>query len=545
MKIPNTSLSLRSRGTLSDGEPLFQDGRYILRGEIEWLLEGDPSEVFQVQQKLGAFADSLSEGLLILNFGNAVGQFTVPLVGRLNVISGKWGDQDFDRMLMDITEMAAGLPFASRLTGAIPYERSALTEDIVLYHAFVYLRYSMSPDAPFSDRLVPAFRSVLSEPHRLFASVRRDRRLFAVSRVDGRTIENIVSMHKAVERAPLGMLRPLANALGGYLPEYVDEPDVVIQIDTPENRLVLFILSGALGIVGRMREILTRGVMSAFRAQLVDQCNEIERSLRPIARNPFWQKIGDVLQVPTGSTVLQQRRGYTQIYRYFIKSRLSACVPLSEKDIVDLLESKDIAQLYELWSYFVLVVEVSKLLGVPSKMDRPNSDEMQISLRWEFETVWPNSTRVLYNPRFSRSRAEARYAYSVPLRPDFAVEVPDGANEGLHLFDAKFRVDRVAGAMAEAEEAEKTEEIKREERAGTFKIADLYKMHTYRDSIPRARSVWALYPGDQFTFFSLTGKVEDVRLVPETLVGVGAVPLVPSEHKHSDLQELLRRLLSC
>jgi predicted component of viral defense system (DUF524 family) len=252
-----------------------------------------------------------------------------------------------------------------------------------------------------------------------------------------------------------------------------------------------------------------------------------------------------MLQVPTGSTVLQQRRGYRQIYRYFIKSRLSACVPLSEKDIVDLLESKDIAQLYELWSYFVLVVEVSKLLGVPSKMDRPNSDEMQISLRWEFETVWPNSTRVLYNPRFSRSRAEARYAYSVPLRPDFAVEVPDGANEGLHLFDAKFRVDRVAGAMAEAEEAEKTEEIKREERAGTFKIADLYKMHTYRDSIPRARSVWALYPGDQFTFFSLTGKVEDVRLVPETLVGVGAVPLVPSEHKHSDLQELLRRLLSC
>jgi hypothetical protein len=35
-------------------------------------------------------------------------------------------------------------------------------------------------------------------------------------------------------------------------------------------------------------------------------------------------------------------------------------------------------------------------------------------------------------------------------------------------------------------------------------------MHTYRDAIPRARSVWALYPGNDFRFLSVEERNADI-----------------------------------
>ena len=43
-------------------------------------------------------------------------------------------------MLLELCEVAAGLPFASRITGALPYDRSVVGQEAILYHAFVYLR---------------------------------------------------------------------------------------------------------------------------------------------------------------------------------------------------------------------------------------------------------------------------------------------------------------------------------------------------------------------------------------------------------------------
>ena len=103
------------------------------------------------------------------------------------------------------------------------------------------------------------------------------------------------------------------------------------------------------------------------------------------------------------------------------------------------------------------------------------------------------------------------------------------------------------------------------ERAGTFKRGDIYKMHAYRDAIPDARSVWILYPGDEFRFFGVPGgggqsgnqAVSSPEGLPEDLQGVGAIPLAPvvgdttgdgrREAATCDglLRETLRRMLGC
>jgi hypothetical protein len=70
------------------------------------------------------------------------------------------------------------------------------------------------------------------------------------------------------------------------------------------------------------------------------------------------------------------------------------------------------------------------------------------------------------------------------------------------------------------------------------KREDLQKMHTYRDAIPSARSVWVLYPGAgaSETFYpALAGAIRD---------GVGAIPLLPGDEADNPLRERLIRLLA-
>ena len=112
--------------------------------------------------------------------------------------------------------------------------------------------------------------------------------------------------------------------------------------------------------------------------------------------------------------------------------------------------------------------------------------------------------------------------------------------------DAKFRLRKLDQVMpAEGKEDEEVTE-KAEERLGEFKKADLYKMHTYRDAIPRARSVWILYPGDLARFFFIDGSVTTGGFDSLTgaIKGVGALPLVPTEEEQSELGSVLEHLVS-
>ena len=201
----------------------------------------------------------------------------------------------------------------------------------------------------------------------------------------------------------------------------------------------------------------------------------------------------------------------------------------------DLLELKNIALLYELWTFFRLVHEISAVLGSPPvRSGRLASDLFQTGFAAGGTFEWDPGVRLVYNQRFSRSRRGPRHSYSVPLIPDIALSIPDGPNAGLHLFDAKFRVHALTDVGLAADDKDADDE-KARERAGSFKRADIYKMHAYRDAIPDARSVWILYLGGQFRFFGVPGgggrsgrwAVSSPEGLPEELEGVGAIPVAP------------------
>lgn len=534
---PSNSFTLRGRGA---SERLPWSGA-PLQAEKSWLLEGPPAALQEIASALGPpLAELLSEDLLMFSFGNAVGYFELPHLGRFEVVSGKWDRDDFEGMLRDLMDTASALPFAASSAAALPYDRAVGNHTDVLYHAFVYLRYILSDGADRDERLQPALETIYREPHRLFERYTSSQPIEDATQVDGSSLTRLVSGRGQLTRVgkDVSARIPLAAALKDRLPRELEQRQVRSTYDTPENRFILSFLQLGMGVVeGMRRAVQDRAEPRSFKARVLADCTTMERQLLPLLRHSLWSEVGQMAHLPAASTVLQRRRGYRDCFRHFQRLRLTSRVPLDPERAWDLLEAKDIAQLYELWCFFTLVRATETLLGRPDAASGPEIGRTQVSIPWEYRVLWKDRAELLYNPRFSRSGTHERYSYSVPLRPDIALCVIQGPNQGLHLFDAKFRLDQAASLFLAAASDDETIKVAEEERRGTFKRGDLYKMHTYRDAIPGARTVWVLYPGDQRRFFSAND-----RDAVAGRDGVGAVPLVPLSDAR-ELNELLSQLL--
>ena len=514
------------------------DRGYRLQSERKWVVAGDDHALKQIANQLpSANWTRVGTDALILDLVNSVGVLNLPHLGEVELVTGKFGTDQFDAMLRELTESATTLPFSAGEAAAGRYSVSTAPRDEVLYHAFVYLRYILSDRAPEGVRLLPALEMIVREPHRLWHSDRRDVRIEAMTRVDAHTPLDLVTRPGmavvAASLSPSGAR--LAERLGWRLPEVVSERKIRPTTDTPENRFVKAFIGQARTIIGRMRSAVSSRRPDAFRQNLLQDCDRMEASLMPIARHSMWEEVGRMVRIPFSSTVLQRRRGYRRVLRHFSRIRLAPTIPLDRDGMRDLLELKNIALLYELWTFFRLVHEISAALGSPPvRSGRLASDLFQTGFAAGETFEWDPGVRLVYNQRFSRSRTDNGYSYSVPLIPDIALRVPDGPNAGLHLFDAKFRVQGLNDVGLAADEKDADHE-KAAERAGSFKRADIYKMHAYRDAIPDARSVWILYPGGEFRFFGVPGGggpsgdrvVSSAEGLPGEFEGVGAIPVGP------------------
>ena len=519
-------------------EPADETHRgYRLQSERKWVIEGDDQALAQIANQLpSASWTRVGTDALVLNLVNSVGTLELPHLGTLNLVTRKFGENQFDAMLRELTDAATTLPFSASEAAAGRYSVSTAPRDDVLYHAFVYLRYILSDRAPEEVRLLPALEMIVREPHRLWHSHRHDVRIEAMTRVDAHTPLDLVTRSGiAVTMASLSPSGArLAKRLRCRLPESVSERKIRPTTDTPENRFVKAFIGQARTIIGRMRSAVSSPRPNAFRRNLLRDCDRMEASLMPIARHSMWEEVGRMVRIPFSSTVLQRRRGYRRVLQHFSRIRLAPTIPLDRDGMRDLLELKNIALLYELWTFFRLVDEISAVLGRPPvRSGRLATGPFETAFPAGGIYEWDPGVRLVYNQRFSRSRKRQRYSYSVPLIPDIALRIPDGPMARLHLFDAKFRVQALTDVGLPADD--KDDDEKAAERAGSFKRADIYKMHAYRDAIPEARSVWILYPGGEFQFF---GKPEDGgqrggRVVsspeglPEELKGVGAIPMAP------------------
>jgi len=504
------------------------EGVLHLQGEREWVLTGTPDVVDDLRAALPGHSERLGPGTLLLAFGNSVGRLDLPHLGQVEVASGKWGEEAFDRMLSELVAVAGSLPFSFGVGPLLSMAASADERERIRYHAFLYLRHILSDTAPREDRLMPVLELILRDPHRRW---RRDSRLVPLeeaTRVDPAALGHLAGGPlRRVDRAGAGAyaersmatagVRRLAERLGGHLPVHIREERVASDVDTPENRFVLHFLQEARALV---REVAADapGVRGAFGTRLVREADACAARLDQVLWASLWKEVGEPRHLSLSSTVLQGRRGYREVFRHWVRLRHGARLPLRPEEARRMVEAKDVALLYELWCYFRVVESLRRILGPPTAEGRPEVTDWEMGVRSEYRVRWPGAT-LAYNGRFSRSRGATRHAYSTPLRPDIVLTHRRRGGTVVHLLDAKFRVD-TRGENPDG---------------GTFKRADLAKMHAYRDAIPAARTVWILYPGDEFRVF----RADPAN--PER-GGVGAIPLVPGG-REDHLAEVIRGIL--
>ena len=417
VKESTSRVSVHRYGT-DEPAPLI-DGVHQLETESNWVVQGSPQQLADIGNKLPESKWTWAgDHALILNLVNSVGTLELPHLGTLDLVSRKFDGDQFDAMLRELTDAATTLPFSANEAAAGRYSVSTAPRDEVLYHAFVYLRYILSNRAPEEVRLLPALEMIVREPHRLWRSHRRDVRIEAMTRVDAHTPLDLVTRPgmsvEASSLSPAGAR--LAERLRWRLPEFVSERKIRPTTDTPENRFVKAFIGQARTIIGRMRSAVSARRSDAFRRNLLRDCDRMEASLMPIARHSMWEEVGRMVRIPFSSTVLQRRRGYRRVLQHFSRIRLAPTIPLDKDGMRDLLELKNIALLYELWTFFRLVDEISTVLGRPPvRSERLATGHFETAFTAGGTFEWDPGVRLVYNQGFSRS-AEGTKAFVLLLR---------------------------------------------------------------------------------------------------------------------------------
>jgi hypothetical protein len=524
------SLAFRSR--YGNVEPEDVPDGVVLRGELEWFVEGTDAEIVELLAAVGNLGVKVSAGAASLRFGNAVGTFDLGRLGVLRVRCGKWGEDTFDALLEDLTRKVLALPFSAAQAAGIPHDRSIADRDDVLLHAFIYARHILLA-ARGDQSLARALELVVRDPHRLFSAERAAVSLDAARRVDSRTLARIAAGADGVVRATGHAAHTvLATALHGHLPAYVDVPKVEHTFDTAENRFVLEFIKQVRALIDRTEHLArSKAKPSVFWSNTVKDCAAMRRVLGPFERHDVWIDVGRMAHVPIGSSVLQRRRGYKEILRHHLALRAAVRIPLDKNAIENhLLGVKNVASLYELWCYFAVVDAVRDVLGrEPDVADSSRADVDEVDLPWAFRVSWHGGPTVFYNLSFSRKQSLPRRSSSLVLRPDIVIEIERAGVPEHHVFDAKLKVDGFASIDDDTDDDAEASPI-------TFKKDDVVKMHAYRDALPSVRSARVLYPGNVAREFP--------ALEPDALATdvVGAIPLlpgVPADHLHAALTLLL------
>jgi len=248
------------------------------------------------------------------------------------------------------------------------------------------------------------------------------------------------------------------------------------------------------------------------RSELVEQCTHMEEILEEWIQHEFFSLVGEMIELPYNSMILQKREGYKEIYDFYNRLLCSLEFQLPEEKLKRLIENKDVAQLYEIWTFIAMINTLEyKFNMTPKRSLVIKTDEYRATLgsgicvSYEYKGL---DVKIWYNKTFYKGKG----SYSLTLRPDIVLEIGDKK----YIFDAKFKLESLTWDQSSEDDIEETSTF-------TFKNGDIYKMHTYKDAISGSVFSCILYPNpnesDPLFFPDGTGNN-----------GVGAIPLLPSNY---------------
>ena len=392
------------------------------------------------------------------------------------------------------------------------------------------------------DNYIQAVRFILHQPHNKVQELEEYRRAERIKEWNPMIAERFVNDRLNDEQKALHT--------------YYRTQRVESTLDTRENRFVKQTLERITERLSLLVKRLSEGTSENEIQLLKDKQSELE----VLKHNSFFRGIGLFDGFRQQSMVLQQRSGYSQVYRYWIM--LQNGLDLIQGDTS--VGVQPIWKLYELWCFLKVKRLVCKVLGI----DPQNKEHIQKyihedtlnafdlfdggSLSGNITYLNPQNEDLVeigYQYSFNRkSREDDMRSATTEQKPDIVMHIHKHERDITltYLYDAKYRV--------RGDGDEQVSTVVDEPVAET-----LDAMHHYRDAIYYGRKGeqrfskeiiggYILFPGrmdEQKMLEDIQNRSENIPYYLRSIeeVNIGAYPLLPNDDSGVLLENHLRRVL--
>ena len=310
-----------------------------------------------------------------------------------------------------------------------------------------------------------------------------------------------------------------------------------LSVDTPENRFIKMVVGhckSRLAIFeSKLRETNRKQDGQRLSEVFLDEIAAWQLPLHKMQKQSFLREVGSFHGLSSESLVLQQKTGYSAVYRVWQELKFYLDV-FSNQTTVSM---KSVAEIYEVWCFLTIRNLLIDDLGFnersPKRQPRLLKGDLEYQLKdgmagaFEFDRPDGVTVTLAHEPVFRANKGDIQ-TYLLSQKPDILLKVsfPDG-QKVTWLFDAKYRIKTDKGRF-DVENIDDTDYVPDDA---------INQMHRYRDALIhigkrtfsdapfKTRPVFgafALYPGS----FDQTGKNPYQEAIEQ--VGIGAFALFPS-----------------
>ncbi|WP_298499389.1 DUF2357 domain-containing protein [uncultured Methanobrevibacter sp.] len=448
----------------------------------------------------------------------------------------------YSAMIADLSQHALSLIFEVNSPLYQEFELDSREKE-TYYEDFMFLEYL------FREDNLPSIFEYLSK--NLHSQLRNHVETVPVSfasNVNQNTLKNIVSKPNKLSKSSADFL--IVDKLNGYIPSELEQVKHEDVIDIPENRFFKYFLELIQNLVEKL-------LGSSKEGYIKDKLLYFRDEISYYLSSKFFNHISSMDYVPFNSQILQKKEGYREIFQYFLMFEFSFRLSWDEVNNQFKGFEKKLSELYEYWCYFKILKVLNDLSVNKINFEdvfEINKDNWSINIKKGERSVkkfklfiYDNEidVKLFYNLRFS-DKSKYR-SYSLAFKPDYTLLISISEHRHYIHFDAKYRseleiIDFYNKIEVSNKDLDKEidERDSLEEKDREFKDGDIYKMHTYKDSILKTEGSYVLYPGNKTKRF-----YESDLIIPS----VGAFSLTPGNDDVEEdnleifIKEVLKTLL--
>lgn len=325
-----------------------------------------------------------------------------------------------------------------------------------------------------------------------------------------------------------------------------------LSVDTPENRFIKMAVRQSKRQLAEFEATLRQSNQAPERQRLsnafLTELHYWQQPLQKVLSQSFLKEVGVYSGLSRESLVLQQKTGYSAVYRVWQELKFYLDVLGNQSSI----SMKSVAEIYEVWCFLCIKQILEQDLGFKlvdnSAAKLVQNDFFEYQMKdgfagaFSFTRADGVKARLAHEPKFTKKGQSIR-SYLVNQEPDIVLEVTlpkttgsDEEKEFVWLFDAKYRIKTENNRFDDNNDMTTTDYVPDDA---------INQMHRYRDALIRlsesqpklpqytaqlarkSRPVFgafALYPG---FFDQVTMKNPYATAIEE--VGIGAFALLPSQ----------------